>query len=123
MLEPARPPLPEEEAGVLVIEVPAEAVVFVDGVEHPKGPVRLEGVDRCAKLTVRNPLPGPCPVVRRGVARRTPRGEGHADAPGHVDEAYGNPRRESASSGESPAPASTVISHSACSRASSWLRS
>lgn len=51
-------PLPDAEPGTLVIEVPAEAVVFVDGAERARGAVRLEGVDRYARFAVRVHCPG-----------------------------------------------------------------
>lgn len=54
--EPA--PLAEAETGTLVVDAPAEATVFVDGVEQARGTARLEGVDRYARFALRVHCPG-----------------------------------------------------------------
>lgn len=43
----------EEELGRLVIDVPPEAVVFVNGEQHGRGPTTLEGLDRFASVVIR----------------------------------------------------------------------
>ncbi|MDP2341196.1 MAG: hypothetical protein Q8O67_09570 [Deltaproteobacteria bacterium] len=47
--------------GSLVIEVPVDAVIFVNGIERGRGPQRVESLDRNAKLVVRVLCPGHAP--------------------------------------------------------------
>ncbi len=47
--------------GSLVIEVPVDATVFVNGVERGRGPQRVDGLDRNGKVVVRILCPGHTP--------------------------------------------------------------
>jgi hypothetical protein len=51
---------PGTSVGTLLIDAPEDAVVHIDGTEHPPGPVKLENVSRFTKFKVR--------VIREGHA-------------------------------------------------------
>lgn len=54
-----------QREGRLIIDAPAEAVVFIDGAERGGGMVNVEGVDRFGRVAVRVHLTGYKPWTRR----------------------------------------------------------
>jgi hypothetical protein len=65
----------DDEPGTLIVQVPLEAIVFLDGAEVGQGPLSISGLDRFATYTLRVHCPGYLPWS--GAA--TLRGEAEAE--------------------------------------------